>query len=298
MMRGRNSLAIAVRRPCGDIVVSENAIGGITRRYPFLRWPLVRGVVGLVEALVIGMRALSFSASQFADEGEGEEPLGIKEIILSMLFAVGLTVVLFVMLPAYLVKLVQMHIVSNLVLNLIEGFVKISLFLLYVALISFMPDIRRVFEYHGAEHKTINCYEAGMELTAGNVCNCSRFHPRCGTSFIVIVMLTGILIFSFFGRPPFVTRVLLHLGLLPVVAGISYEFIRLAGRQQKSWYVWLLSRPGIWMQFLTTREPDQQQVEVAIRSLELVLEHDARTAQEAGRTVVEMFGSDGRCLRS
>ncbi|MGI6083521.1 MAG: DUF1385 domain-containing protein [Limnochordia bacterium] len=295
MMRGRHSLAIAVRRPRGDIVVSENTVGVFSGRFPFLRWPLIRGVVALVEALVIGMKALNFSANQLVDEDEEEEPLGLKEIIFSMLLAVGLTVTLFIMLPAYLVKVVQTHISSNLLLNLMEGLMKTGLFLLYVAAISLMPDIRRVFEYHGAEHKAINAYEAGSELSVDAIAGYSRFHPRCGTSFVVIVMLTGILVFSFFGRPPFLSRVLIHLGLLPVVAGLSYEFIRLAGSQKNNPIVRLLSLPGMWMQYLTTREPDRQQLEVAIRSLESVLEKDAQKAEE---TVVEMLGSDSRCLES
>lgn len=284
MMRGRHSLAIAVRSPDGSIVVREDLLSDLTRRYPFLKWPLVRGVAALIEALVVGMRALSFSADQFA--GEEEEPLGAKEIALSMLFALGLTVVLFIMLPAYFVKRVQVYISSNVLLNLVEGLIKMTVFLLYVAAISLMPDIRRVFEYHGAEHKTINCYEGGRELTVENVDECSRFHQRCGTSFIVIVFLTSIIVFSFFGRPAFLARVLLHLALLPVVAGVSYEFIRLAGRRQKSWYVWLLSRPGIWTQYLTTREPDSEQLEVAIRSLHTVLERDTKAAERVAELPV------------
>lgn len=272
MMRGRNSLAIAVRKPAGDVVVREDPVGSIARRYPFLKWPLLRGTVALIEALVIGIRALSFSAGEFAEEDE--EPVGAKEIALSMILAFALTAVLFVMLPAFLVKLVQERIASNIVLNLVEGLIKMSFFLIYIAAISIMRDIRRVFEYHGAEHKTINCYEAGVRLTVDNVRRFSRFHMRCGTSFIVIVLLTSILVFSFFGRPPFLTRVLLHLALLPLVAGISYEFIRLAGRRNDRWYVSLLSRPGIWTQYLSTREPDDEQIEVAIRSLSAVLLQD------------------------
>lgn len=273
MMRGRRSLAIAVRKPAGDIVVREDPVGSLTRRYRFLRWPLLRGTVALVEALVIGIRALSFSASEFA--GEEEEPIGAKEMVLSMLLALGLTVVLFIMLPAFLVRLVQGYITSNIALNLVEGLIKISFFLIYVAAISMLPDIRRVFEYHGAEHKAINCYEAGEELTVDRVRVFSRFHRRCGTSFIVVVLLTSILVFSFFGRPPFLSRVLLHLALLPVVAGISYEFIRLAGRKGDCWYISLLSRPGMWTQLLTTREPDDEQLEVAARSLAAVIRRDA-----------------------
>lgn len=280
MMRGRNSLAIAVRNPAGEIVVREDPLTGIARRFPFLKWPILRGSVALVEALVIGMRALTFSASEFA--GEEEEPLGFKEMAISMALAVVLTVGLFIMLPAYVVKLVQPLLASNVLLNLVEGTIKITFFMAYIGAISALEDIRRVFEYHGAEHKAINCYEAGDELTVENVRRHTRFHQRCGTSFIVIVFITSVLVFSFFGRPPFVQRVLMHLALLPVVAGLSYEFIRLAGRRNDRWYVRLLSAPGIKTQYLTTREPDDDQIEVAIRSLAAVLEHDR---QAPGRVI-------------
>lgn len=278
MMRGRNSLAIAVRRPAGDIVVRQDAIGSITRRYPILKRPLLRGVVALIEALVIGMRALSFSASQAS--GEDEEPLGVKEMAFSMVLAFALTALLFVVLPAYMVKLVQTHISSNILLNLVEGLIKISFFLIYIFAISFMRDIRRVFEYHGAEHKVINCYESGAELSVENVRQATRFHKRCGTSFIVIVLLTSILVFSFFGRPAFLLRILLHLALLPVVAGLSYEFIRLAGKPSAPWLIRALSYPGIWTQYVTTKEPDNEQIEVAIRSLNTVLAYDKEKGEK------------------
>lgn len=272
MMRGRKSLAISVRKANGEIVTKEEAISSITQRYPFLKWPLLRGSVALIEAMVIGVKALNFSASQFAEEEE--EQLGAGEIAATLAFSLLLTVGLFIVLPAYLIRLIDQHISSTVLLNAIEGGLKIGLFIAYVAAISLMKDIRRVFQYHGAEHKAINCYEAGDPLTVENVRAHSLIHKRCGTSFIVFVLMVSIFIFSFFGRPPFLLRVLLHLALLPVVAGISYEIIRLAGRKQAPWIIQVLSKPGMWTQRLTTREPDDQQIEVAIRSLDAVLRRD------------------------
>lgn len=272
MMRGRDSMAVAVRKPGGDIEVKQQDLGYLTKRFPILKKPLIRGVVALIDSLVIGMRALSYSASVFAEEEE--EQLGPKEIALTIVMAVALTVGLFIVLPAYVVRLIQNNFASNILLNLTEGLVKVGFFLAYIAAIALMPDIRRVFEYHGAEHKTINCYEAGEELSVANVRRHTRFHKRCGTSFIIIVLFTSIIVFSFFGRPPFLQRVLLHLALLPVVAGISYEFIRLAGKKNAPAILSVLSQPGIWTQHITTREPDDEQIEVAIRSLEMVVSRD------------------------
>lgn len=278
MMRGRNSMAIAVRKQSGDVVIREDRLDSITKRFPFLKWPLMRGVVALFEAMVIGIRALNYSASQFAEEEE--EELGAKEIAVTMGLALLLTVGLFVVLPAFVLKYVQEYVSSNILLNMVEGGFKISVFVAYILAISLMKDIRRVFQYHGAEHKAINCLEAGDPLTVANVREHTLIHRRCGTSFIIFVLLVSIFVFSFFGRPPFLMRVGLHLALLPVVAGISYEIIRLAGRQNAPWIVRLLSLPGMWTQRLTTREPDDDQIEVAIRSLDVVLKHDA--ADESG----------------
>ncbi len=272
MMRGRKSMAIAVRKMSGEIVMKEDPVHSVTARFPFLKWPLLRGVVALVEAMVIGMKALSYSASQFAEEEE--EELGAKEIVLTMGFALLLTIGLFVVLPAFIINFVERYIQSNVLLNFVEGGLKITFFIGYIAAISFMKDIRRVFQYHGAEHKAINCYEAGDPLTVENVKAHSLIHRRCGTSFIIFVLLVSIFIFSFFGRPPFLQRVGLHLLLLPVVAGISYEIIRLAGRKNAPWFIRVISLPGMWTQRLTTREPVDDQIEVAIQSLHAVLQKD------------------------
>ena len=279
MMRGQTSLAIAVRKANGEIITKEEKISSITQRYPFLKWPLIRGSVALIEAMVLGIKALNYSASQFAEEEE--EQLGPKEIALTFVMSFLLTVGLFIVLPAFVIRQIQAHIASNILLNAVEGLIKITFFIAYVAAISLMKDIRRVFQYHGAEHKAINCYEAGDPLTIEAVRAHSVIHKRCGTSFIIFVLLVSIFVFSFFGRPPFLLRVLLHLALLPVVAGISYEIIRLAGRKESPWIIDVLSRPGMWTQRLTTREPDDEQIEVAIRSLRAVLLSDGKLSPES-----------------
>ncbi len=281
MMRGRHSLAIAVRRSDGVVLHEEN-LTPWAQRYPILGWPLIRGSVALIEAMVMGVRSLSFSASQFAEEEEAE--LTTKEMVLTIGFAFLLTVGLFIALPAYVVRLVQAGIKSNVLLNIVEGLIKIGFFLLYVIGISFMQDIRRVFEYHGAEHKTINCYEAGEPLNVENVAKYTTVHGRCGTNFMLIVFFTSVFVFSFFGRPPFVQRVLLHLALLPLVAGLSYELIRLAGRPNPPLWVEVLAAPGLLLQKLTTREPDSHQIEVAIQALETVLRKDESLMPTIGGT--------------
>lgn len=278
MMRGRHTLAIAVRKQDGSLAMREDPIVSITQRFPILKYPPLRGVVALFEAMVIGIRALNYSAQEFAEEEE--EELTTKETVFTIAFAFLMAIALFVGLPALLIHFIERFVSHHVVLNLIEGIIKITFFLLYIWGISFMDDIKRVFQYHGAEHKAINCYEAGQELTVDNVREASRFHKRCGTSFIVFVLLTSILVFSFFGKPPFLLRMLYHIALLPVVAGVSYEIIRLAGKESASKIMHWLSLPGIWTQHLTTDEPDDSQIEVAIYALEKVIESDKELIQK------------------
>lgn len=228
----------------------------------------------------MGVKSLSFSASQFAEEEE--EELTTKDMVLTMGFALLLTVGLFIALPAYIIGLVQNSVHNNIALNLIEGLIKTSFFVLYILGISFMPDIRRVFEYHGAEHKTINCYEAGEPLLVDNVAKYTTVHRRCGTNFMLIVLFTSVFVFSFFGRPPIVQRILLHLALLPLVAGISYELVRLAGRPNPPFWVEIVAAPGLLLQKLTTREPDAEQIEVAIEALQVVLRKDESVLPSIG----------------
>lgn len=269
MMRGRSGLAIAVRKADNTIIVREEAIRSASQRFPLLRLPILRGMVALVESLVVGLRSLSFSASAFAEE-EGEE-LGFRELAATMVVALALTIGLFVILPAFLVKQFQSVISSDILVNLAEGLIKVAVFLIYIVAISASKDIRRVFEYHGAEHKAIHCYESGQELTVENARKFTTMHPRCGTNFILLVLVTSVFIFSFFGRPPFWQRILIHVAILPLVSGLSYELIKLAGRYKA---VRTLVYPGLLLQKLTTREPNDAQLEVAIRALKTVLAAD------------------------
>jgi Predicted metal-dependent enzyme len=273
MMRGRQALGIAVRRPDGTVTVREERLRPWSARWPFLKWPVVRGATALVEAMVIGVKALNFSASEQMAEEEGEE-LGFKELAVTFAVALLLTVGLFVVLPALIIRFIQDYVAHNVLLNFIEGAIKITFFALYIVAIARLDDIKRVFQYHGAEHKAINCYEAGLPLTVDNVRRQSIVHTRCGTNFILIVLLLSVFVFSFFGRPPFLLRVLYHLAVLPLVAGLSYEVIRHAARDDAFFLIKWLATPGLWMQKLTTRAPDDSQIEVAIRALQCVLARD------------------------
>ncbi len=273
MMRGKEWQAIACRKPDGEIVVKTEKPKSITRKFPFLKWPFLRGVVSLIESLIVGMQAITWSANQALGEEE-EEQLSIWEMLFSIVLAFGMAILLFVVLPAGVVKLVEDFVRSNLILNLIEGLVKASAFIGYILVISLMKDIRRIFEYHGAEHVTIHTYENGEELTVQNARKYSPLHPRCGTNFLFIVIIISIIFFSFFGRPPFLQRVLYHLALLPIIAGTAYEVLKKAGAEKVNPIIYIVARPGIWLQKLTTRVPSDDEVEVAIASLEAVLEKE------------------------
>ena len=266
MMRNANAVATAVREPSGTITVKNEKIISIAERFPILKKPMLRGVVALGESLVVGLKALSYSAQMAGDEGE---TLSDKEIVLTMIFSLCLTIVLFVIIPTAAAKSVHSAIKDPMLLNLAEGGLRMLIFFLYIYGISRMKDIKRVFQYHGAEHKTIHAYEAGVPLTVENVQKFSTLHPRCGTSFLLIVMIVSILMFAFLGWPDLWMRILSRIILLPVVAGISYEIIRYAGRSENK-FVKFATLPGLWLQNLTTNEPDDEQVEVAIRALEEV----------------------------
>lgn len=292
MMRGPFKTVVAVRKPDGEIERKIDEVGTKTRS-KFWRLPIVRGCVNFIDSLVIGMKALMYSA-EFVDIEEDEDyeeskfdkwlddKLGdkIKDVVIYFSIAISLvfSVALFIILPTYLTKgaewlgakipFVSAVTNTHIFTSLFEGILRMVIFIAYLALVSNMKDIKRVFEYHGAEHKTIACYEAGEELTVENIKKYPRFHPRCGTSFLLFVMIISILLFALLPRVDMVIlRVLMRLALLPVVAGISYEIIKWAGRS-KSGCVRILSKPGLWLQKLTTREPDETQIEVAIASME------------------------------
>ena len=267
MMRGPKDVATAVRDPNGRIQVETHPVSSIADRYPILKKPMLRGTVSLVESLVLGLRSLSYSAKMAGDE---DEQLTDKEMAGTIIFALVLASILFIAIPTGAAKFFHFITDDPVFLNLMEGFLRLAIFLAYIGGISRMKDIRRVFQYHGAEHKTIHCYEAGLPLTVANVQRFSRLHPRCGTNFLLIVMLVSIFVYAFLGWPSLVERIVSRILLLPVVAGISYELIRFAGRTTNPVALKLI-QPGLWLQYLTTRPPQDDMVEVAIESLKAVL---------------------------
>lgn len=300
MMMGPFKTAMAVRKPDGDITVEVNE-NGTKKRNKFLKLPLVRGCVNFFSSMVVGMKALMFSAN-FIDieDDEDEKPSKfdawlerhfgdkIKDIVIyiSLIISLFLSVGLFILLPTVITRFLEAVLMGHTLIptapaiasfaetrmftSLVEGILRMAIFLVYLGLVGKMKDIQRVFEYHGAEHKTISCYESGEELTVENVKKHTRFHPRCGTSFLLFVMIVSILLFSLLPRTGIFLRVGMRLLLLPVVAGLSYEIIKLAGRS-KNGCVRLLTKPGLWLQRLTTREPDDSQMEVAIESIKAVI---------------------------
>ena len=267
MMRGPGLRATAVRDPQGKIQVETVPVRSLSDRFPLLKKPFLRGSVALIESLVMGIRSLSYSAKM---AGEEDEQLTDREMAGTIVFALALACVLFIAIPTGAAKLFHGITEDPVFLNLMEGVLRLAIFLAYIWGISRMKDIRRVFQYHGAEHKTIHCYEAGRPLTVENVQSFSRLHPRCGTNFLLIVMLVSIFVFAFLGWPSLAERIASRIVLLPVVAGISYELIRFAGRSENA-IVQAAIQPGLWLQYLTTRPPEDEMVEVAIESLKAVL---------------------------
>ncbi len=268
MMRNKSNVAIAVRGSEGDINLKKIDFLSFSEKYPFLKWPLLRGMAAFIEALVLGFRSLSISAEQALEEEE--EELKGWELPLTMAIALAAGIGLFILLPTVLMTYLRQGVETPLLLNLGEGVLRLIIFLSYIFLISRWQEVARVFQYHGAEHKAIACYEAGHSLTVDNARPFSTLHRRCGTSFLLIVMVTSILLFSFFGWPELWQRVLIRLSLLPLVAGLSYEGIRLAGLKDNI-FTRFISQPGLWLQHLTTKKPADEQVEVAICALNEVL---------------------------
>ncbi len=284
MMRGKEDIAIAVRKPDGEIEVKLEKVGPIGK-WKIAKVPLLRGMVSLIDSMITGIRALTYSAEFFAETDEHYEQSKIEKWMsknlgkhaddimmgFSILTAFGFALILFGIVPTFSVGLLKSVISNQLVLSAIEGVMKIVVFVAYIALISQMKDIRRVFQYHGAEHKTIHCFENGEEVTVENARKYTTLHPRCGTSFIFFVLMISIILFTFIGWSNLIIRIATKIVLLPLVAGISYELLRIAGKSQARW-ITFISKPGLWMQKLTTREPDDQQLEVAIVAFNRVLE--------------------------
>lgn len=288
MMKNQDRYAVAVRKPDHQIDVKVENYKSTIKNEKIRHLPIVRGVVNFVESLVLGMSTLMYSASFFEDEEEDNKKKNLSEeerkkleekekkqekalmggtVAFSIVFALAL----FFALPYFLSGFFHKVIASETLIALIEGLIRLAIFLGYIAIISLTPDIKRVFMYHGAEHKCINCIEHGMELNIENVRKSSRLHKRCGTSFLLIVMLISIVFFMFIRVDSRIQQLVLRLLLIPVIAGVSYEFIRLAGRYD-NWFVNALSQPGLWMQRLTTREPEDDMIEVGIASVEAVFD--------------------------
>ena len=288
MMKNQDRYAVAVRKPDHQIDVKVENYKSTIKSEKIRHLPIVRGVVNFVESLVLGMSTLMYSASFFEDEEEDNKKKNLSEeerkkleekekkqekalmggtVVFSIVFALAL----YFALPYFLSGFFHKVIASETLIALIEGLIRLAIFLGYIAIISLTPDIKRVFMYHGAEHKCINCIEHGMELNVENVRKSSRLHKRCGTSFLLIVMLISIVFFMFIRVDSRIQQLVLRLLLIPVIAGVSYEFIRLAGRYD-NWFVNALSQPGLWMQSLTTREPEDDMIEVGIASVEAVFD--------------------------
>lgn len=264
MMRSPWRLAMAVRRPDGSIVLKVREEVPLTRRNHFFSLPIIRGVVSLIDSLVVGLQALSYSAQIAFDE---EAKLSGFDMTVAILLAFGLFVGLFVALPTFLTSFLDRFFHSTVVYNLVEGGIRIGIFLLYLLVISQIRDIRRVFEYHGAEHKAIFAFEEGEELTPEEAAKFTTRHPRCGTNWLLVVMVVSILIFSLLGRPGILVRIVSRVLVVPLVAGLAYEAIKLLSRHRRSFIARLVSLPGLWLQYFTTREPDRSQLEVAFVAL-------------------------------
>lgn len=273
MMKNQDTYAVAVRKPDHEIIVEKKEYKGICRNKTIKNMPFVRGVVNFIDSMVLGMTTLTFSASFF--EEETEKPKSEKkekaEMGITIFISILLAVAIFMVLPFYVSLFFQKFISSETWIILIEGILRIAVFIGYILLISRMEEIRRVFMYHGAEHKCINCIEHGLELNLENVKNSSREHKRCGTSFLFFVVIITIIATMFIRVDSRILRLVLRLAIIPLVAGVSYELLRLAGRSEHV-LVNLLSKPGLWMQKLTTKEPDEEMIEVGIASVEAVFD--------------------------
>src|SRR5438128_3940813 len=292
MMRGPSNWAVAVRKPDGDIAQVHQPIRSPMARHWAFRIPVVRGVVALGESLAIGFRALAISAN-YAAQQEGEDGVDAEEVsteltrgqlIFAFAIAIGWAVMLFRETAALVTDWSGSKRTGWFVI--VEGMMRVTLFILYLTVISFLPDLRRVFQYHAAEHKAINAYEAGEELEPETVQRQSLIHPRCGTAFLLWVMVIAIFVFAFFGRPAWYWLIATRILLLPVIAGIAYELIRFAGKHQRNRLLMTVPAPGLWLQRLTTREPTLDQLEVSIRALQEVLSLESRSSGDARKVEV------------
>jgi uncharacterized protein YqhQ len=288
MMRGPSNWALAVRKPDGEIAEVNRPIHSVMARHWFFRLPIIRGIVALGESLAIGFRALAISANYAAqeegDEGEVQTELSRGALIFAFAIAIGFALMLFKVTPALITSWLPIETTGWFVI--VEGLIRVSIFILYLLIISLLPDLRRVFEYHAAEHKVINAYEAGEELVPERVQRFSLIHPRCGTAFLLWVMVIAIFVFAFLGRPSLPWLIASRILLLPLIAGLAYELIRFAGKHTGNRVLMTLLAPGLWLQRLTTRQPTLDQLEVSIRALKEVLLVEGRLSPEERRVEV------------
>jgi len=278
MMRSLSGYSIAVRQPNGEVVIKKDRLTSIAKKYPILKTPVLRGSVVLIQSLILGIRALNYSASVSSEGKDGEPELSNWAVMSSMLMAMALGVGLFILAPLGLTNLIRHFLVpsmGNLEYNVIDGIIRAIFFFVYIVSISYMEEIRRVFQYHGAEHKTVYTFEANEELTVENARKKSTLHPRCGTSFLMFVMAISIIVFSFVpSTAPFIVKFGARIVLIPLIAGLAYEIIRFSARHLDNAVCRLLTRPGMLLQKITTNEPDDKQLEVAIVALREALMYD------------------------
>src|ERR671917_1646674 len=287
MMRGPSNWALAVRTQDGEIAQLNHEINPVMARHRFFRLPIIRGVIALGESLAIGFRALAISANYAAQEEDDDEvstEIGRGALIFAFAIAIGFALLLFKVTPALLTSWLPIEATG--VFVVVEGLIRVTIFILYLVLISFLPDLKRVFQYHAAEHKAINAYEAGEELIPQRVQRFSLIPPRCGTAFLLWVMVIAIFVFAFFGQPAWYWLITSRILLLPVIAGIAYELIRFAVKHTGNRVLMTLLAPGLWLQRLTTREPSLDQLEVSIRALKDVLQREGRLDPEERKVEV------------
>jgi uncharacterized protein YqhQ len=285
LMRSLSGYSIAVRQPNGNVAIKKDKLVSITKKYPFLKFPVIRGSVVLIQSLILGIRALNYSASVASENEEGEQEMSNWAVASSMLMALALGIGIFILAPLGITNLIRHYLMpsmSNFTYNVIDGVIRTIFFFVYIVSISFLDEIRRVFQYHGAEHKTVYTFEANEDLTVENARKKSTLHPRCGTTFLMFVLAISIVVFSLVpSTAPFVIKFLARVVLIPLIAGLAYEIIRFSARHLANPFCRALVQPGYWLQKITTKEPDDSQLEIAITALREALLYDAIQPEQA-----------------
>ncbi len=285
LMRSLSGYSIAVRQPNGSIAIKKDKLASITKKYPFLKIPVIRGSVVLIQSLILGVRALNYSAGVSTENAQGEKEMSNAAVATSMITALALGIGIFILAPLGITNLLRRYVwpaMTNFEYNAIDGAIRAVFFFIYLISISFMAEIKRLFQYHGAEHKTVYTFEANEDLTVENARKKSTLHPRCGTTFLMFVLAISILVFSLVpSTVPFIVKFLARVVLIPLIAGIAYEIIRFAARRQSNVFCRALVQPGFWLQKITTKEPDDSQLEIAITALREALLYDAIEPERA-----------------